>query len=276
MIYTIIAFLSAVCSVSQSAFTKLSKDNNVITFNVVKVGAGLVLFLVPIINGFVCHLPTFVYGSLYGLSLLFSMTFGYLALMKGPMSLTSLICSYSVVIPCVFGMLLWNETLSVLQSIGLLILFISIFLLRKKDNKIEFKKNWALCVVITFITNGICSVIQKSHQLSFPGLFRNEFMLCAYLIIFFVFVVLQILKKESINKRNIKYPSLAGAMMGISNYLTLILSSYMNATVVFPIITGLTMVLNYAVSRFLFKEKLSGVQIVGLIFGIAALVLLKL
>ena len=89
-------------------------------------------------------------------------------------------------------------------------------------------------------------------------------------------MVLQIIKKEPINKQNIKYPYLAGAMMGISNYLTLILSSFMNATIVFPVITGLTMVLNYAVSRFLFKEKLSGVQIVGLIFGIAALVLLKL
>ena len=55
----------------------------------------------------------------------------YFALMLGSMTLTSLIVSYSVIIPCIYGIVFLKEPISICFVIGLLLLAISLFLVNK-------------------------------------------------------------------------------------------------------------------------------------------------
>lgn len=278
--------LAAFFAVAQSAAAKLyAKENsavNTLSFNLVKAGAAFLLFGIISAYGFSWHTPTLIYAVLYGMGMLCSMICGYLALMKGPMALTSLIVSYSVVIPCLFGVFYRNEELSTIQIYGLVLLCISILLLRKKDASLVFKKNWFLCVAATFSVNGICSVIQKLHQTAYPGKYCNEFTVYALAAIFAVLLAATVIekikngKKTAAPKEKIKFSALAGVFMGLANYTTLVLSAQENATVLFPLITVCTMILNYATARILFREKLTLIQLGGIAVGITSVVLLKL
>lgn len=286
MIQFMFIALAAFFAVSQSASAKLyAKENsntNTLSFNLVKSGAAFLLFVIISIYGFKWHTPTFWYAMIYAAAMTCSMICGYLALMKGPMALTSLIVSYSVVIPCFFGIFYWDEKLSSLQICGLVLLCISILLLRKKDSSLVFKKHWFLCLASTFVANGICSVVQKFHQTAYPGEYCNEFTVYNLAFIFLVFLIASIVKKAGSKpegkkeKEKIRFSALAGVCMGIANYLTLVLSAQENASVLFPLITVFTMIVNYIVSRFMFKEKLSLIQLGGIALGIASVVLLKM
>ena len=110
----IIVYISIIlASVTQSATTKFFNKNssNSAVFNAVKSCTALVLFALIAVFGFTFHLPTVLFGVLYGTCLCISMFAGYQALCRGPMALTSMLVSFSVMIPLIYGITVGNETL---------------------------------------------------------------------------------------------------------------------------------------------------------------------
>ncbi len=279
MITWFFALFSGFCSSMQSTFTKLgstsSGKNGAMAFNAFKVGFGVLLFGVLSAGQVNIHFPTAIYALVYGTSLSLSTFCGYLALMKGSMALTSLIVSYSVVIPCIFGFVYGGEVPTLLKISGLCLLMLSMYMLRKKSPGTEFKKGWLLCVSVTFICNGICSVVQKLHQTNYPGEYLTEFTLFSFALIFAVFVIAAFVKREKPSPSSVKFALPAGVAMGLMNYLTLALSSKLDASVLFPAVTVFTAVFNYVVSKILFKEKFSKMQITGIALGILSVIFIK-
>ena len=96
----------------------------------------------------------------------------------------------------------------------------------------------------------------------------------------FVIVILLLLisagKGKKQKKTEIKYAALSGICMGLGSYITLLLSSSVNATVLFPIVSAATMLLNYIISMILFQERFNKIQFGGFIIGIISIVLIKL
>jgi hypothetical protein len=92
-------------SVTQSAGAKLFNrhSSDAMLFNAVKALSALLLFALMAAFGFTLHLPTVLYGALYGVSLSLSMFAGYKALCLGPMALTSMLVSFSVINPIGLG-----------------------------------------------------------------------------------------------------------------------------------------------------------------------------
>ena len=278
MIWTMLAILTSLCNVCQSTFTKLAsskKETPLMSFNSIKVGAAFVLFLLLSLKGSALHLPTILFASIYGILLFFSTLFGYLALKSGSMALTSLIVSYSVIIPCLFGFIFLGEELTTLKLSGIICLFVSMFLLRKKSENIKAEKGWILYIAITFCCNGICSIIQKIHQIQYPAMYVNEFTVSSLFVAFIIFAIMSITKKETKSVPSKGYGALAGILMGTGNYLTLILSSKMDATVLFPLITISAMLINVTISKLLFKDKFNLIQLFGMALGIVSVLLIK-
>lgn len=106
MIWMFSSILASMCTVGHSSVTKIAstkeKTAASMRFNALKVGASFVFFLLISFYNVQFHLPT-LFASFYGFALFFSTLFGYMALMCGSIALTSLIVSYSVIIPCLFG-----------------------------------------------------------------------------------------------------------------------------------------------------------------------------
>ena len=63
---------------------------------------------------------------------------------------------------------------------------------------------------------------------------------------------------------------------GVVNYLVLILSGEMPASVMFPLISAGGILATFLVSLFLYKEKLSKYQNIGLILGIISVIFLNI
>ena len=168
-----------------------------------------------------------------------------------------------------------HETVEWYQYLGFAFLALSMFLLRKKDAELRFEKGWGICVTVTFICNGLCSVTQKLHQVAYPGEYCREFSLVASFFMTAVLLLVSLIKREKASKESIKFALPAGALMGLANFLSLVLSSKIDATVLFPMITIFTIILNWLVSKLFFKDKFSLAQIFGIILGAVSVILIK-
>ncbi len=271
--------LNVSCSSGQIALGKhyAKSGGNSSAFNINKTVAGMVVFIIwGLIQGFSFHLPTAIFGIGYGISLCISMHAGFKALAIGPMALTSIIASFSLLIPFFFGICFWNEPLTLFGLCGIILLLFSILLINGKTlGGISLK--WSVYTAATLITNGICSIIQKHHQIKFPTLYRTEFMLFALLC---VFIILSVTPNSNLSqKQKFKFSWLgliSGILNGTANYIVLFLSATENASVLFPIVSAANIIAVWAIGLLFFKEKLTTSQTIGLILGVLSIVLLKL
>ena len=282
----VVYLLIILASVTQSATAKLFNRNCALpaVFNAIKSCTALGLFALVAAFGITFNLPTVLFGILYGICLCISMYAGYQALCRGPMALTSMMVSFSVVIPLIWGITVGNETLKTMQYTALVLLFLAIIMTNVDKMKVKQMTPtnygaWLLFVGITFASNGICSILQKQHQTLYPEAYSKEFMLFAMLLCSVVFVILALIKispKELQRTRGKRYGVLSGLANGLANFLTLVLAGLENASVLFPIISAGTILAALICGRVVFKEKLKANHYAALVSGIIAVVLMKL
>ncbi len=272
-------------TVIQSSTTKIFSriNNDSVIFNKIKISTAFLLFALMSISGFRMHGGTALYGCIYGLLLCISMHSGYMALASGPMALTSMIVSFSVVIPIVYGLCFCGEEMSIFKASGIIcFVFAIIFTNINKSNKkgkCERNFKWAIYVTATFIANGFCSVIQKMHQEQYNSGYCLEFMVFAMFICFIAFIPIHIKEfpiKKIIQAKGIIYAVLSGIANALVCYLTIRLAGFENASVLFPAISAGTIICTLMAGVTVFKEKLKCNHIIAFVFGIAAVVFLKL
>ena len=273
-------FLNVFCTSGQSVLSKqYSKRGGAIEFNFNKAIAGSSLFLIlALISGFSFHLPTLWFGIAYGVSLCVSMHAGFRALAIGPMALSSIIASFSLVIPFLFGIIFWSEAVTVFKIVGIVLLLCSIALINGKKES-GFSVKWLVYVIIVLFSNGICSVIQKTHQMYYPGLYQTEFIFFANvlaILVWFAFANANA-KAPGLHAPKITALGLLGGVFNcLANYTVLYLSAGENASVLFPIVSIANIMAVWALGAILFKERTRPLQTVGLIVGIVSVVLLKI
>lgn len=287
LIYLAIVVTTVIQSTATKLFSRGCKHS--LAFNALKGAASFLLFLVISLPNFTFHLPTVMYGVGFGLVIAVSMYSGFKALGMGPMGLSTLLISFSVIIPMIYGLTAGNETLGVLQIVAMALLVVSILLsnydkLRvKKSPDPEPKKKsnygrWLFFVFATFASNGFSSVLQKSHQEAFPGMYNCEFNFFGMTVCALIFVTLALIKVPKEEWRATKgkgYGVLAGLSNSTANLLTLNLAGFENAVVLFPIISVGTILGAVICGWVVFKEKLKLNHYLSLLTGIAAVILLK-
>lgn len=275
-----------IASVTRSATSKLynRSDGPSYVFNAIKTLSALILFILMGIVQFRFHLPTVLYGAAYGAFLCIASYSGFRALSMGPMSLTSMLVSFSLIIPLVWGIAVRGEQVSLIQYVGILLLMVALVLvnadkLRRGGSDGKINRLWFLYVAITFACDGACSILQKEHQTQFPSQYSKEFMFFAMLLCSAVFVISAFRKmtfSEIKAVKGKKFAVLSGVTNAVQNYLTMILAGFENATALFPIISAGTVLGSLACGGIAFKEKLKINQYLAIALGIAAVVLLKI
>lgn len=279
LLYFAVVLFSAAQSVSAKLYGK--GGGNASFFNAVKALSACLLFALLSAWGFSFHLPTLLFALLYGISLGVSMLSGYLALLSGPMALTSMLVSFSVAIPVLAGFFAYGEAPTAFRILGLAALFCATFLVGRggKESEKTVHGKWLLYVFLTFLTNGACSVIQKQHQTLFPGEYLEEFMLFSMILPALAFGARTLLKhsfSELKREKNAYLGVLSGAANGVAGYATLALAGLENASVLFPAVSAGTIMTSLLCGCLIFKERLRAKHFAALLFGICAVVLLKL
>ena len=278
--YITIIIFSVLQSSSVKWFNMTSGDAAV--FNGIKTFVALVFFGGMSIWKFSCNPYTIIYGGLYGICLCMSMYCGYKALSLGPLSLTSLIVSFSVVFPLLYGIVFCDEKLSMVKCAGFLFLALAIVAANVSDNAKESNSGgfkWKIFVFATFVCNGLCSVLQKMHQIKYPGLYCSEFMLFAMLVCGIIFWIANLKMTKLKAYKTIKgkrYAALSGKANAVANYSSILLAGYENASIMYPAISAGTILATMIFGTMIFKERLKYNQMLAMLCGIISVICLKI
>lgn len=274
--HILLFFLNAVCYAGQSGTGKLyaAKGGQAGSFNYSKAIAAAALFFIWVLVRGHIHWQTLPLAVLYGLFLTVSMHTGFQALSCGPMALTSILAAMSLVIPLFWGLLFWQESLSAWQIFGVILLLSAIVLIQfKKQGGLSFQ--WLIYCLITMVTNGLCSVIQKYHQRAFPGLYQPDFMLFATATVAIVFTLTHLLRKE----KPVHFPLLgicSGVCNGLANFFVLILAASQQAVALFPLISAGNVLCAWLTGVLFFKEHIQAQHLLGLACGALGLIVMNL
>lgn len=210
------------------------------------------------------------------------------ALKRGSLSITGLVLAYSLILPTFYGVFFLDEKPSLFFYIGFVFLIVGIFLIgyKKSTEKKEEKTNknqfvvWCIVVAISFITNGLCAIVQTAQQKALNGHYKSEFMLIALgLSVLGMLICAFITERNKIKegfKDSIIYGSVSGLSNGLLNLFVMLSVNYLSVSLVFPLISGLNLLFNFVVARLVFKEKYKIAQYVGFVISIISVVFMNI
>ncbi len=233
-----------------------------------------------------------------GLAALFAITYltcdvcVVYAMKRGSVAMTTMISSFSLLLPTLFSVIYWKESTNWLFYVGLVFVCGALVLsnLPKKEegeNKTQEKRNkldwiWVILVALVFFANGSCAIIQNFHQKTGGAPFKAEFMILALSIVCITNTIIScvMLKKETVGylKRASIFGGAYGLFNGVMNLLVMLVASsgIINLSVFYPVLSVGTLALVFTASIIIFKEKFSVVQYVGIALGVVAIVLLQI
>lgn len=233
------------------------------------------LFLIPAI-GSELSLYTVLLGAAFGVLTLLTNFLKLTALSRGPMHMTVMLVTASMVIPTMSGVLFWQERFSVGKAISMLGLLLCIWVSLGRDGKTARRAGWLPLCICAFLGEGSIGVMQKLHQTSAH---RDELywflaisFLCSFLLSF------ALTRGQERTVRFGRWDYLLAAVSGICtfamNILNLRLSGILPSQLFFPLINGSSVILSGIVSATLFREKITLRQGLGMAGGLVCLCLI--
>ena len=218
-------------------------------------------------------------GFLFGAMTFLGTYFRILALSSGPMHITILITTASMLIPTLSGCLFFHEAFSIFRLIAVVILIGFLYLAtsggKKEEYPVTVRKKWLLSCSLAFFGIGMVGVLQKIHQSSEH---RNElygFLASAFLISTGLTLLLKRGKNGSgkpLPKRMYLSAGISGLCVFSMYAINTKLSGELPSQLFFPLVNGSAVVLSTLVSVFVFKERMNCRQIIGLVGGLASLI----
>ena len=209
---------------------------------------------------------------------------------------TTFIMAGGMVIPSVVGVVFLQETMSIWRILGLVAVMIALIVpvLEKTGEKTN-KMGLLLCVAV-FVSNGLNNVASKLHQINENALSTQDFLIWVNIWYFtialiFVFAYWAIVskkqKKETVihekpieKWKKILLPILLVLITAIvsatGQFFNLFAAKTVDASLLYPLITGGSMVLTAICGRIFFKEKITKYNAISLCIAVVSTVLFVL
>lgn len=194
--------------------------------------------------------------------------------------LTAIAQRLSLVIPVASAFLIFSETTTTLKILGLIIGFIALFISKPKGN-VNLKNIGSWYPLIVFIGTGILDILfnllTQINDINFTTSLFYTFTVATF--IGFTTLIIQHLKGTLVFEFK---AALAGVVLGIFNfgsiyfYLKALKMESTQPSVVFSSLDIGVILLGSIVGLFLFKEKLSNLNKVGIILALVAIIILNL
>ncbi|MBQ7769426.1 MAG: hypothetical protein IJ403_11185 [Oscillospiraceae bacterium] len=224
---------------------------------------------------------TVVTAVLFAAALWLNQYFFLKALAVGPMGFTSFIQGVSLVIPVIYGAVVWDEKLG-LRHILLLALLICALALALDLQKGKLNRKWLVYSLGAMLALGGISVLQSTHQMSAHKGELFAFLRLAFLLAVGINLVgWQMGEKKlpatfRLKGNAITMAAASGAFMGLVHIINLYLSGVMKKVIFFPVVNGGLIFVTLLSGMLFFKEKLGIKQWLGILLGTVALCLIGL
>ena len=211
--------------------------------------------------------------------------FTYVAYRIGPYGLTRLISSFSLLFSISYGIIFLNEPTTAFTYIGIALILAAGALVNSSkksgesdDVRVSFK--WFICVLISVIANGFISILTRMQQIQFENACSYEFQIISIggscIILLILGLINDRRKLKNVAKNGIFFGMASGQFNGSKNFVTLAIYLFLPLSVISPTETGLNLVVAFLTSVFIYKEKYSLLQKIGVLCGAIAVVLLAL
>ena len=271
---------STIQNVCKKAYNQKSANKGTFTFTALITLSAAVFFACSSGGALTFQMSLLPWSAGFALAYGLSTVFTFLAISCGSLALTSLVLSYSLIMPTLFGILFLGEPVSSWLFGGVILLLLSLLLINLNSDKIRITLRWSVCLLIAFVGSGFCSITQTMQQNHFDGGYKSEFMILP-LLLFSITMILLALFTECRDlsfcvKKGVLPGILCGVANGVVNLLVMVLTTRMSVSILFPIISAGGIVATAAVSLLVYKESLSKTQFVGVVLGIGAIVLLSI
>ena len=204
------------------------------------------------------------------------------ALKYGPVTITTLLISLSLILTTVWGFIFWDADISLTVIVGLVLVIVSIVLClysKEKEEK-SFSWKWLSYVSLAFLGNAGCSIVQRTQQVKYEGEHGNMLMLFATgaSVITCLVIYLKSDKRDTpvMLKTSWWIPICAGVCNVVLNVLVMLMAvTELSPSLIYPVIGvgGLGVVTVF--SLFVFKEKMRWWQWVGILVGAVSVILLS-
>ncbi len=229
-----------------------------IVFNIITGAASAVIFFAA--NGFKCGINTYsavMAAAMTSLCVIYTMI-GFKIMESETMALyTVFLMTGGMTVPYVWGLIFLNEPISVLRTIGLIILAAAVFITNTDGSGAKTKKLY-LCIAV-FLLNGFVSVVSKEHQINPHAVSATDFVILTNLIKAVVCTaILPFVKGEKstgFSPKLLLYIIPGAVLSGVSYMFQLIGAVNLPATVLYPIMTGGTIIFSTISGIVIFKEK---------------------
>ena len=203
---------------------------------------------------------------------------GFKVLKGQGMALYSIfLMSGGMLLPYIFGVLFLEERLTLWRLVGILLMLAAVVLSNGVGARVKAAVV-VLCASVFFLNGGV-SILSKCHQIStaFETVSSTAFvMYCGITKFLLAMIVLPFCKGKAFCKPSLKTAGVVGSSAligGISYMLQLIGAASLPATVLYPIITGGSMIFSALAGMIFFKEKLSPIRAVSIALCFAATLL---
>lgn len=279
MIYLVLSILfSTVLYVIFKLFTrfKINTLHAIIVNYIVALTIGFSVSSIEI-NPSVIYHSSWFFGAL-ALGFLFIFIFNIMAVtaQRNGLSVVSVASKMSLVIPIIFGVLLYNESLNIVKLIGIILALVAVFLASvKSENNISLKN--LFYPVLLFLGSGIIDTSLKYLEINFvskesiPMFSATIFMFAAFAGLLF-----------ALFKRDVKLQwknLIAGIILGVPNYFSIVFLikalsvNGIESSTVFTVNNVAIVALSTLIGLIAFKEKLHLKNRIGILLAIISILL---
>ncbi len=225
---------------------------------------------------------TLLFGAIFGiLTACFQLSYTK-ALAMGSVSLTVMTVNFSMLIPILFSYFAYDETVSPLGILGIILTLVSFLLSADFKTKSKTNRFWLLLVICTFLANGGLSVTQKIYTSS-NSVDSSAFVSITYvvsaLITLIIYAILHAKHFERTYKISPKlflYAAAVGITLAVFQAVNTYAISTVPAGILFPSYSGGCIVFSVLAGVLLFKDKLKKRQVLSIAIGAIAVVLMNI
>ncbi|MEO9570569.1 MAG: EamA family transporter [Polaribacter sp.] len=198
-------------------------------------------------------------------------------------SVASVAGKMSVVIPILFGVLLYNESVTFLKVAGIIIALVAVYLTSVKAEKNNLQKASLLFPILLFFGSGAIDTILKYVEVNFVpknevAIFSGSLFGFAAIFGLLVLAIKTIKKKEAFGVKNI----IAGVVLGVPNYFSIVFlikalqTEGFESSTLFTINNVGVVIISTLVGLLLFKEHFSTKNKIGVVLAIVGIILVTI
>ena len=210
---------------------------------------------------------------------LFIIVFNFYAFgtQKVGISITTVANKMSLIIPVCAAIILYGDSFTYLKGIASFLALSGIYLSSTKGGKLSFDKKYLWLIILVFVGQGISDSIFNDFAQKFP----NEGGFLFFIVLFImasISGILILIGKSVKTKNKLQLKSVFwGIIFGVPNFFSLLFflkalsDPKLSSSIVFPLVSMGVVVSSSLIGMFLFKEKLSRTNWIGILLSVCAI-----